>query len=157
MKMQLSSVIVCIYMCVCVCVCVCGVFQDHIYNLLLLHRSHKPFRVGCTSGQGAYQYVGVVQVGHIGMWGVMCDQWTTREAQVVCRQLNYNGGTLVPSISNIIVGSAFWSAGVRCAGNESRLGECNHNSWTGSPACLPNFSPVAIQCSSEFTVAQVAK
>ena len=135
------------------CVCVC-VFQDHIYTYA---DPTNPSEWDVRLVQGAYQYVGVVQVGHIGMWGVVCDQWTTREAQVVCRQLNYNGGTLVPSISDIIVRRAFWSAGVRCAGNESRLGECSHNAWTGSPACLPNSSPVAIQCSSEFTVAQVTK
>ena len=87
-------------------------------------------------------------MGHLGVWGTVYDQLTTREAQVACRQLNYEGGIAVPYINYDKVESVYWSTGVKCSGNESRLEQCNHSKWTWNTfSGYPSL--VAIQCSGK--------
>lgn len=65
-----------------------------------------------------------------GPWGSVCDDlWTEREAQVVCRNLNYQWGT---AHSNSPFGEGSGSIfldNVQCTGTESSLSECQHNGW----------------------------
>ena len=67
------------------------------------------------------------------MWGSICaDYWDLRDADVVCRQLGYEGA---------LSASAFWYPtsgqntgqirlnGVNCEGNETSISECKHLGW----------------------------
>eukprot|EP00731_Ephydatia_muelleri_P015302 Em0008g1022a len=101
--------------------------------------------------KGAYPYVGVVQVGHLGVWCTVYDQLSTREAQVACRQLNYEGGIPVPYIDYNAVVVVYWLTGVKCVGNESRLEQCNHSDWTRMTS-KGIYGLVAIQCSVPSTL-----
>ena len=66
-----------------------------------------------------------------GTWGTVCDDhWTLKEANVVCRQLGFEGASTAvtsagfgPGIGNI------WMDGVYCVGNENTLAECNDHGW----------------------------
>lgn len=41
---------------------------------------------------GAGDYEGNVEILHLGKWGAICDdEWDSREADVLCRQLGFNG------------------------------------------------------------------
>ena len=68
-----------------------------------------------------------------GVWGTICDDyWDLRDADVVCRQLGYEGA---------LSASAFWYPtsgqntgqirlnGVNCEGNETSISECKHLGW----------------------------
>ena len=67
------------------------------------------------------------------MWGTICaDYWDLRDADVVCRQLGYEGA---------LSASAFWYPtsgqntgqirlnGVNCEGHETSISECKHLGW----------------------------
>ena len=69
------------------------------------------------------------------MWGSICaDYWDLRDADVVCRQLGYEGALSASA-------SAFWYPtsgqntgqirlnGVNCEGNETSISECKHLGW----------------------------
>ena len=59
----------------------------------------------------------------------MCaDQWNKKDADVVCRQLGYNGASAVYQ-SSAIGGDTFWMNNVQCSGNENSLLLCAHDGW----------------------------
>ena len=72
---------------------------------------------------------GRVEVFHRGTWGRVCfDYWDSRDANVVCRQLGFEGA--LSAISRAAFGKGkeiVWMDNVNCAGNESSLTECEHN------------------------------
>ena len=96
----------------------------------------------CTNGAlrltgGSNRYEGRVEVCLHGRWGTICDdRWDSKDAAVVCRQLNY-----ITNGEPFSIGSALFGPGeglifldnVECAGNESTLLNCraqelgNHN------------------------------
>ena len=59
----------------------------------------------------------------------MCDDgWGSNDAEVVCRQLGYDGAS---SISNAYVGGSgrIWMDNVFCSGSEHALSDCTFDGW----------------------------
>nr|XP_054754535.1 neurotrypsin-like [Lytechinus pictus] len=77
---------------------------------------------------GFSPYEGRVEIYYDGQWGTVCDDaWDDLDAQVVCRQLGYSGGT---SYRGYTSGSGtIWLDDVGCYGWESRLEYCPNLGW----------------------------
>eukprot|EP00731_Ephydatia_muelleri_P010981 Em0005g1567a len=80
---------------------------------------------------------GRVEVQYYGVWGTVCDyHWDINDANVVCRQLGYNG-TAIP-FTRAVFGEGtglIWMDNVTCIGSESSLDQCPFNGW-GINECL---------------------
>ncbi|PVD22131.1 hypothetical protein C0Q70_17935 [Pomacea canaliculata] len=74
---------------------------------------------------GVNRYTGRVEIQAYGIWGTVCDDsFDSRAAQVVCRMLGYQGGTVIPA-STIGDGTGpIWLDDIRCLGTESSLMNC---------------------------------
>ncbi|CAI8048095.1 Scavenger receptor cysteine-rich domain superfamily protein, partial [Geodia barretti] len=79
---------------------------------------------------GLTPHDGRVEICFNGLWGSVCDDlWDARDAQVVCRQLGYDGSSTAiqqhPVKSNASL--FYYLNNVGCSGDEDRLSECEHN------------------------------
>ena len=88
---------------------------------------------------------GRVEVLYKGVWGTICgDSWDLRDADVVCRQLGYEGA--LSALRNTTVRySAFgqrtgqiWLNELNCNGNETSISDCKHRGW-GAHDCRYYF------------------
>ncbi|NXK87871.1 MARCO protein, partial [Formicarius rufipectus] len=87
---------------------------------------------------------GRVEIFHQGVWGTVCDDnWTIREAGVVCRMLGFSravahftaaGGT-----------GQIWLDDVHCSGSESSIVDCTKRDW-GTHNCNHN-EDAGVECS----------
>ena len=68
---------------------------------------------------------------HNGSWGTVCDdQWTIEDANVVCRQLDFEGALKAVASAHFGRGTGnIWMDDVYCVGNERILTECIHEGW----------------------------
>ncbi|CAJ1059209.1 deleted in malignant brain tumors 1 protein-like [Xyrichtys novacula] len=84
-------------------------------------------------------------------WGTVCDDgWDSREAEVVCRQLNCGKVLDDPRRSAFGYGSGpIWLDDISCSGNERSLSECRHNEF-GNHNC-GHSEDAAVTC-SDFQV-----
>ena len=78
---------------------------------------------------------GRVEVLYKGVWGTICgDSWDLRDADVVCRQLGYEGALSAPIFRYPTSGQNTGQIrlnGVNCEGNETSILECRHLGWEG--------------------------
>lgn len=74
---------------------------------------------------------GRVEVMHKGDWGTLCDtDWDLEDANIVCRQLGYDGAKAAPGKASFGEGTGkIWMNNVQCVGNESAITECEHEGW----------------------------
>ena len=78
---------------------------------------------------------GRVEVLYKGVWGTICaNHWDLRDADVVCRQLGYEGALSASLFRYPAFGQntgQIWLNGVNCEGNETSISECRHLGWEG--------------------------
>ncbi|NWV93283.1 C163A protein, partial [Machaerirhynchus nigripectus] len=90
---------------------------------------------------------GRVEVKHKEQWGTVCDgDWTIKDAEVVCKQLQC--GFAVKALNRAPFGEGTgptWLYRVDCRGNESALWNCTHTGW-GSFTC-PHYFDIGVICS----------
>ncbi|CAI8040794.1 Scavenger receptor cysteine-rich domain-containing group B protein, partial [Geodia barretti] len=113
--------------------------------------NHAPGGSGCNEGDvrlvdGQTPTDGRVEVCLEGFWGSVCDdRWDSRDAQVVCRQLNFNG----PSYALLSFGAGQSSTihldDVHCIGSEERITECSH-SRIGIHNCRAGTEEAGVIC-----------
>ncbi|KAE8587952.1 hypothetical protein XENTR_v10022221 [Xenopus tropicalis] len=72
---------------------------------------------------------GRVEVKHRGEWGTVCaNDWDTRDAAVVCRQLGCNS-SLIKATTFGGGSGKIWLSHLQCTGKETSLWECKHGMW----------------------------
>ncbi|NXU60131.1 C163A protein, partial [Horornis vulcanius] len=90
---------------------------------------------------------GRVEVKHEEQWGTVCDgDWTIRDAEVVCRQLQC--GYAVKALNRAPFGQGTgptWLYRVDCRGDEPALWNCTHTGW-GAFTC-PHYFDIGVICS----------
>ncbi|CAL8303895.1 unnamed protein product [Merluccius merluccius] len=77
------------------------------------------------------QSEGRVEMYHNGEWGTVCDDgWDLANAQVVCRQLHFQGAVSSTTGGTFGEGSGnIWLDDTKCTGTESSLSSCSFKGW----------------------------
>lgn len=80
---------------------------------------------------GRESYEGNVEIFHNGKWGAICDdEWDKHEADVICRQLNYQlGGRATHSGTFGRARRRYWMDNLYCEGRESEITQCRFDGW----------------------------
>ncbi|NXU97522.1 C163A protein, partial [Cettia cetti] len=90
---------------------------------------------------------GRVEVKHEEQWGTVCDgDWTIKDAEVVCKQLQC--GYAVKALNRAPFGQGTgptWLYRVDCRGDEPALWNCTHTGW-GAFTC-PHYFDIGVICS----------
>lgn len=114
------------------------------YNLAL---SEGADELRLSNGTGPCS--GRVEVKHEEQWGTVCDgDWTIKDAEVVCKQLQC--GFAVKALNRAPFGEGTgptWLYRVDCHGDEPALWNCTHTGW-GAFTC-PHYFDIGVICSGK--------
>ena len=100
---------------------------------------------------GAREYEGRVEIynENYNGWGTICSQnWDRNDADVVCRQLGYDGALYIQSFGP---GSGpVYLTNLQCTGNETMLFDCLSDGWNRvTGGCLDHSLDAGLVCNSE--------
>ncbi|KAI6656892.1 hypothetical protein LOD99_16194 [Oopsacas minuta] len=95
---------------------------------------------------GPSQYEGRLEILIKEEWGTVCDDsWSTRNTEVVCRQLGFEGPTETISATTFGVGTGkIWLDDVICVGTESDIGGCYKSAY-GAHNCI-HSEDIGVRC-----------
>ena len=93
--------------------------------------------VRLLGGGDVTHHKGRVEIYYNGSWGTVCDNgWDLADANVVCRQLGFEGALKATKLAAFGEGTGkIWMTYVRCTGSESALRECKHSDVGGYFFC----------------------
>ena len=112
--------------------------------------------VNCSTGElrlqnGLNSFEGRVEICIHGRWGTICDdRWDNREAEVVCRQLNFMDSGVAYAVHGAHFGYGndfIFLDDLNCYGNESYLINCA-SAGIGMHNCF-HFEDVSVFCPSK--------
>ncbi|VDI52977.1 deleted in malignant brain tumors 1 protein [Mytilus galloprovincialis] len=87
----------------------------------------EPTQIRLMNGKDKYSGRVEVYVKGPNKWGTVCDDfWNDQAASVVCRQLNFTGGTVVRGGKFGTGSGPIWFDNVKCKGTEESLYKCGH-------------------------------
>ncbi|XP_041369837.1 deleted in malignant brain tumors 1 protein-like [Gigantopelta aegis] len=120
--------------------------QNENAGVFCIPKSTSTLSVKVRLAGGLNKFQGRVELQMYGRWGTICDDsFDKREADVICRMLNYTSGGQVLTSSHYAGGQGpIWLDDVGCYGNESSITQCSHKAW-GVNNCGHN-EDAAIQC-----------
>ncbi|KAL9984304.1 hypothetical protein ACROYT_G006580 [Oculina patagonica] len=108
-------------------------------------------------------YAGRVEVFSHGVWGrvmqlpyscdqAVCDQWSQKEATVVCRQLGFPGAITALSYSPFGDGSGqVLMNNVKCTGSEKTIQQCRYSDWVSSSVPGDYRYEVGVICKTGYS------
>ena len=98
--------------------------EKYLMLLNFLHRHHS-----VRLADGGVPYRGRVEINVNGTWGTVCSSsWNIKNAEVVCRMLNFSTPIYVSKYSVFGEGRGpVWLKSVKCIGNENSLLDCSHD------------------------------
>ena len=109
-----------------------------------LLKSFLPLITVRLVGWGNATSQGRVQIFFNGSWAGVCGtHWDIKEANVVCRQLEFQGAVAAATSSDFPGTKLMY--GIQCAGNEMSLIQCRHEIFNGS-YCL--YKEACVVCIS---------
>ena len=128
--------------------CSCVHFVWVQFTILVLHSVPVPYsNYSVRLADGPTEHEGRVEVFFNGEWGSICnDGWSLQDAEVICKQLHFNGVVSTPNVR-------FYGPGdrntpvqltqVSCNGDEEQLRDCtvSHDTSTCS-----HSEDVGIKC-----------
>lgn len=83
-----------------------------------------------VGGDGSH---GRVEIGYDNNWGGVCDfLWDTKDANVICRSLNYVSGLEIAGGRYGHSDGPVWFSRVSCDGDEDTLMSCDHSGFNVS-------------------------
>ena len=126
--------------------------QHHICIIFVGHQTAHPISVRLFAGQDSSS--GIVQVWHEESWQPLCgDEWNLNIANVVCKQLGFNGATASEvnyNSSKVNARRFVWTDGLTCYGLYLvNLGECNALSQTWGFRTCSREKPASVKCGSK--------
>ncbi|XP_038051810.1 deleted in malignant brain tumors 1 protein-like [Patiria miniata] len=94
---------------------------------------------------------GRVEIFYQDQWGTICHNgWSSREANVICRQLGYPSASQAWRSAHFGRGSGpIFLANVQCDGHETSIDQCDHTGWFNYD-CNHN-GDVGVTCESDTT------
>ena len=108
-----------------------------------------PLAIRITGGTKEYEGRVEIYNANYEEWGTICSQnWDRNDADVVCRQLGYDGALYVQSYGPG-TGPVYLN-NLQCAGNEPSLFDCANDGWNSvAGVCLDHSLDAGVVCNSK--------